>query len=237
MFLDFFFNITEFTFRSDDEDELEVKEVKNPTEIRNKKVEPKKNDIQKGTTNQKKTKTTNPSESADKASAATLVTAKKPPPATSVTAKKTPPATSVAAKKTPPATLVAAKKESAGPSAEVAKKIKKAKSTELAPPKVKISINNSAIKKFNVKHAGKTELKKVAHKTIDKKPKQKQKQTNGLTDERLKAFGINPKKFAKKQKYSKNNTDTPVNPRLNKVQPKSKFEAKLKNKLKKALKV
>lgn len=84
----------------------------------------------------------------------------------------------------------------------------------------------------------KDRLSKVAHKTIDKRNKQPNKQK--LSDERLKAFGINPKKFVKQQKYAaRNNQQNPL--KTNKKSPaqaaaQSKQKIKLKNKLKKVLK-
>lgn len=101
----------------------------------------------------------------------------------------------------------------------------------------------TSIGKFAAKH--KNPLKKVAFKTIDKKTKtnkskpNKQK-SNGLSDERLKAFGINPKKFNKKQNYVARNKQQIANKQPNKksspqAKQKSKFNDKLKMKLKKAL--
>lgn len=99
---------------------------------------------------------------------------------------------------------------------------------------------NGVIKKFNAKHKISKDLKKVAHKTIDKK-----KGSNGISDERLKAFGINPKKFAKKQKYGPKTAPQPGATTENsknaqkgnaKNVQKAKFDSKLRNKLKKALK-
>lgn len=77
-------------------------------------------------------------------------------------------------------------------------------------------------------------LSKVAHKTIDKKNKQKSLK---LSDERLKAFGINPKKFVKQQKYAaRNNQQNPVKTIKTIQSAQSKQKIKLKNKLMKALK-
>lgn len=86
----------------------------------------------------------------------------------------------------------------------------------------------NAIKKFNDKH--KNKLKKVLHKTIDKGFKTK---SNGLSDERLKAFGFNPKKFNKLQKYGSNYQNT-NNPNVNKL-IKNASQQKKKNNLKKKL--
>lgn len=100
---------------------------------------------------------------------------------------------------------------------------------------------NKAVIKFNDKKKQKIELKKIAHKTIDKT--NTNQKTKGFSDERLKAFGINPKKFAKHLKYGPNNANAqqkgPIKKTDNKTGPKTntKFESKLKSKLKKALKV
>lgn len=97
-----------------------------------------------------------------------------------------------------------------------------------------------AIKKFSDKHKKSKDLKKVAHKTIDKN-----KSSNGISVERLKAFGINPKKFAKKQKYGQKSALQPDDTTQNsknarkentKNVQKAKYNSKLRNKLKKALK-
>lgn len=90
----------------------------------------------------------------------------------------------------------------------------------------------TSVEKFKPKH--KDPLKKVAHKTIDKKNNipNKNKYQKGLTDERLKAFGINPKKFIKKQKYGQQNQQKNV---VKKETAQSKQNNKMKNKLKKAL--
>lgn len=89
----------------------------------------------------------------------------------------------------------------------------------------------------------KDRLSKVAHKTIDKRNrqnKQNKQKSLQLSDERLKAFGINPKKFAKQQKYAarSNQQIHPVNKTNKKPQAaqKAKQTIKLKSKLKKALK-
>lgn len=88
-----------------------------------------------------------------------------------------------------------------------------------------------SIEKFKAKH--KDPLKKVAHKTIDKKNKpNKNRNDKGLSDERLKAFGINPKKFNKKQKYAAQNQQKVAG---KKGAAASKHQTKLKSKLKKAL--
>lgn len=84
----------------------------------------------------------------------------------------------------------------------------------------------------------KDRLSKVAHKTIDKRNKQNKSKSLKMSDERLKAFGINPKKFVKQQKYAaRNNQQNPT--KTNKkpqASQQSKQTIKLKNKLKKALK-
>lgn len=91
--------------------------------------------------------------------------------------------------------------------------------------------NKSSIDKFKAKHNN--PLKKVANKVIDKKNKtnnaNKQK---GLSDERLKAFGINPKKFNKQQKYVSHIAQKNA---ANKTSPLPKRNDKLGNKLAKAL--
>lgn len=109
------------------------------------------------------------------------------------------------------------------------------------PPNAPKFEKNNAIKKFNEKQKN-PKFKKVLNKTIDKNAKK----SNALSDERLKAFGINPKKFHKKQKYgvksdnnqqntsaggNKNNKGKPGGPQANK---KPNNQA-IKNKLKKAL--
>lgn len=73
---------------------------------------------------------------------------------------------------------------------------KKNPSAKANPGKSKAAIN------FNRKHE--QSLKGVQKKTIDKR---KQQKGNGLSDERLKAFGINPKKFHKKLKYGNQTAD------------------------------
>lgn len=85
----------------------------------------------------------------------------------------------------------------------------------------------------------KDRLSKVAHKTIDKRNKQNKsnKSKIQLSDERLKAFGINPKKFVKQQKYAaRNNQQNPIKTIKKPQATQSKQTIKLKNKLKKALK-
>lgn len=89
----------------------------------------------------------------------------------------------------------------------------------------------------------KDRLLKVAHRTIDKNMKNKQQSMKKkqhpmhLSDERLKAFGINPKKFAKQKKYAARNDQQ--NPNKNNKKPQSAQSKqktnKLKNKLKKVL--
>lgn len=120
-------------------------------------------------------------------------------------------------------------------------KSKDEKSIEKAETKIQHQEKNpekrvnkmNATKKFNDKH--KNKLKKVLHKTIDKGFKTK---SNGLSDQRLKAFGINPKKFIKLQKYGSNNQNTNnlnVN-KSNKNASQQKKKNNLKKKLQKALK-
>lgn len=93
------------------------------------------------------------------------------------------------------------------------------------------------IEKDQVKQ--KDRLSKVTHKTIDKRNKQNKQKSMHLSDERLKAFGINPKKFVKQQKYAaRNNNQQNSNiktPKKTQVAQK-KQTIKLKNKLKKVLK-
>lgn len=72
-------------------------------------------------------------------------------------------------------------------------------------------------------------LKKVAQKTISKRIKPNNQNSKGLSDERLKAFGINPKKFSKQQKYAQQKTGN------SKSAAQIKHKNKLKDKLKKAL--
>lgn len=101
-----------------------------------------------------------------------------------------------------------------------------------------VAVKKSAIDKFQAKH--KNPLKKVAFKTIDKKSKPKKannQNAGGLSDERLKAFGINPKKFIKQQKYASQKNQQNANKKSQKPAPNSKQANKLKSKLKKALKV
>lgn len=138
------------------------------------------------------------------------------------------------------------------PSSTVTTDLSKKKSTDSVPdeklikpetikekPKIilakpKNAAGNNAIKRFNEKHNKSKQLKHVAQKTIQKNISKK---SNGLSDERLKAFGINPKKFKKKQKYGQNPSNSPAKPQTNKGLAVTKFKTKLKNKLKKALNV
>lgn len=80
------------------------------------------------------------------------------------------------------------------------------------------SVKNKAMINFNKKHNEK--FRKVQSKSIDKAKAQK---AIGLSDERLKAFGINPKKFHKKLKYAPNSQS----------QQQQKSGAKNSNKIKK----
>lgn len=59
---------------------------------------------------------------------------------------------------------------------------------------------STAVIRFNAKRQT-DKLKKVQQKTIAKQPKNN---ASTLSDERLRAFGINPKKYNKKQKYGTN---------------------------------
>lgn len=59
---------------------------------------------------------------------------------------------------------------------------------------------STAVIRFNAKRQT-DKLKKVQQKTIAKQPKNN---SSTLSDERLRAFGINPKKYNKKQKYGTN---------------------------------
>lgn len=89
----------------------------------------------------------------------------------------------------------------------------------------------------NKKAKQKNRLSKVAHKTIDKKNKTNKQKSKHLSDERLKAFGINPKKFIKQQKYAaRNNQQNPTKKPTKPQMIRSKQEIKLKDKLKKFLK-
>ncbi|XP_055313340.1 protein KRI1 homolog [Sitodiplosis mosellana] len=96
--------------------------------------------------------------------------------------------------------------------------------------------NKTPIEKFKAKH--KDPLKKVAHKTIDKK-NNKSNQANkqkGLSDERLKAFGINPKKYVKQQKYAAQIAQkNGGNKNSVQAKQKEKVNIKMKNKLARAL--
>lgn len=94
----------------------------------------------------------------------------------------------------------------------------------------------TSIDKFKAKHND--SLKKVAHKTIDKKNKHNQQNkpnSIGMSDERLKAFGINPKKFKKKQKYGAQSNQQNAGGSHIKGAAQLKHQQKIKNKLKKAL--
>lgn len=91
--------------------------------------------------------------------------------------------------------------------------------------------NKTSIDKFKAKHNN--PLKKVANKVIDKNNKQNNaNKQKGLSDERLKAFGINPKKFNKQQKYASHIAQKNA---VNKTSPLPKRNDKLRNKLAKAL--
>lgn len=116
-------------------------------------------------------------------------------------------------------------------------KLLKPKTMSTQPP-TKAAVKKTSVDKFKAKHSG-DKLKRVAHKTIVKmnKPTKFQNQ-KGLSDERLKAFGINPKKFNKKQKYaSQTATQKQGAKAKNPVQLKKteKIKNNMKNKLKKAL--
>lgn len=114
------------------------------------------------------------------------------------------------------------------------------KTEQNKPPKIatKTATTSTAIDRFTTKREG-NKLKKTLHKTIAKPSKQK---ANGLTDERLRAFGINPKKFEKQQKYGASSSNMNQNhhkraqPKQN-INPKDTKNKKFKQKLAKALNV
>lgn len=121
-----------------------------------------------------------------------------------------------------------AKPAIAKPVAKIQQVAQPLKSTQRKVPKV-----------AKVQLKQKDRLSKVAHKTIDKRNKQNKsnKSKIQLSDERLKAFGINPKKFVKQQKYAaRNNQQNPIKTIKKPQATQSKQTIKLKNKLKKALK-
>lgn len=116
------------------------------------------------------------------------------------------------------------------------------KTSQASKPQLKFVVQKKILmNKLQTKQ--KDPLKKVVHKIIDKKGKKNKnnpKHTKGLSDERLKAFGINPKKFIKQQKYASNTQPKQLSD-ANKTSPKKlapnlKHTNKLKNKLKKVLK-
>lgn len=117
--------------------------------------------------------------------------------------------------------------------------IKPAPKTQLVPQPLK-SAERKTSKIVKVQAKQTDRLSKVAHKTIDKRnkhTKQNKSKSLQLSDERLKAFGINPKKFVKQQKYAaRNNQQVPIATNKKPQAIQSKQKIKLKNKLKKVLK-
>lgn len=114
--------------------------------------------------------------------------------------------------------------------------LKPEQSKPKAPQQQSKSVVPNKIPTIKFQAKPKDPLKKVAHKTIDKKNKQNKTNTQkskGLSDERLKAFGINPKKFSKQQKYASHNKQPNANKSNN---PIKKFTPQQKNKLKNKLK-
>lgn len=110
------------------------------------------------------------------------------------------------------------------------------KTEEVKPPKRTVKVKMAAVGRFDAKHET-NKLKKVMHKKITREPKNK---SNAITDERLRAFGINPKKFQKQQKYGPGSSNNTSNTNSSQKGSKPNQNAKNKNlklKLAKALKL